>query len=102
MTYQDPNNVDSPRGRWRLIEVLWDGGHGADSLAIGMWDNAPALAMRWNGSDTEAGVGHPQSRGLPTWFMLPDWSFDGVMNAADGDDSIDRGKIARARAILGI
>ena len=50
MTYQDPKEVDSPRGRWRLIEVLWDGGDDEDSLAVGMWDDKPALAMRWNGS----------------------------------------------------
>ena len=102
MTYQDPTEVDSPRGRWRLIEVLWDGGDGDDSLAVGMWDNTPALAMRWNGSASEAGVGHPQSRGLPTWFMLPDWSFAGVLDSAESDDDIKPAKMARARAILGV
>ncbi|MEA3034981.1 MAG: hypothetical protein QOH04_740 [Sphingomonadales bacterium] len=98
MAYQDPKKVDSPRGRWRLIEVLWDGGPDEDSLAIGMWDNGPALAMRWNGSAKEAGVGHPQSRGLPTWFILPDWTYGGVLEKAE----LEKQVLSRAKAILGL
>jgi hypothetical protein len=98
MAYHDPKTVDSPRGRWRLIEVLSNEGQGKDSLAIGMWDDAPALAMRWNGSSKEEGVGHPQSRGLPTWFMLPNWCHEGVLEAAD----LDKTMLDRAKAILGV
>ena len=98
MTYQDPKKVDSPRGRWRTIEVLWDGGDGGDSLAVGMWDGSPALAMRWNGSAKKQGVGHPQSRGLPTWFILPDWSYVGVLEEAELDPQV----LSRAKAILGV
>ena len=28
------------------------------------------LAMRWNGTDDNV-IGNPQSRGLPTWFIVP-------------------------------
>jgi len=98
MTYQDPKKVDSPRGRWRTIEVLWDGKDGKDSLAIGMWDGGPVLAMRWNGSSKDNGVGHPQSRGLPTWFILPDWCYAGVLADAELEASV----LARAKAILGV
>ena len=98
MAYQDPKNVDSPRGRWRLIEVLRNGGDESDSLAVGMWDGRPALAMRWNGSSEEQGVGNPQSRGLPTWFILPDWCRAGVLGKAD----LDPQALNRAKAILGV
>jgi hypothetical protein len=63
-----------------------------------MWDGRPVLAMRWNGSSKEGGPGHPQSRGLPTWYILPDWSFLGVLEAAD----LDKQALTRAKAILGV
>jgi hypothetical protein len=72
MAYIDPATVDSPRARWRLLRVLWDGGKDDASLALGMWDGEPVLAMRWNGGTSTAS--NPQSRGLPTWFILP-WQF---------------------------
>jgi hypothetical protein len=63
-------DVRSPKSRWKLIEVLSDAGDGEDSLAIGEWDGNRVLAARWNG-DANNPVGNPQSRGLPTWFILP-------------------------------
>ena len=63
--------MHSPRRLWSLIQVLFDGGERDSSLAIGRWDNKPVLAMRWNGDD-ENPIGNPQSRGLPTWFIVPD------------------------------
>ena len=98
MTYQDPKGVDSPRGRWRLIEVLWDGRADEDSVAIGMWDGSPVLAMRWNGTAKDNDIGHPQSRGLPTWFILPEWSYGGVLEAAKLETQV----LSRAKAILGL
>ena len=49
----------------RTVRVL------SSSLAIGRWDNKPVLAMRWNGGK-DSPIGNPQSRGLPTWFIVPD------------------------------
>lgn len=72
MTYIDPKTVDSPRKIWELTEVVINTGQGGWSLAEGTWDKKPCLAMRWNGTDSDEGVGNPQSRGHPTWFIIPD------------------------------
>lgn len=69
-SYTPPNEVVSPRARWGLIDVLDDRGEGDIALALGRWDGDPVLATRWNGSE-DGPVGTPQSRGLPTWFILP-------------------------------
>jgi hypothetical protein len=99
MAYIDPSKVVSPKANWSLIKVLRNGethgkGDGDASLAIGKWDShegdgpESVFAMRWNGVKAEAtGVGSPQSRGLPTWFIVPWW-----MNAA----IIDSGLIPEA------
>lgn len=68
--YKKPEEVTSPRRNWSLTRVLEDNGPDNVSLALGKWDEVPVLAMRWNGSD-ENPIGNPQSRGLPTWFILP-------------------------------
>ena len=78
-TYIKPGDVLSPKRYWQLFHVLFDGGavRGEDSddsrvsLAVGRWERRPVLAMRWNGTTTNP-LGHPQSRGLPTWFIVPD------------------------------
>ena len=72
-----PTKVTSPRLHWSLITVLEDDKDGV-ALAIGRWDDDPVLAIRWNGTD-ENPIGNPQSRGLPTWFILPKWSYDGFL-----------------------
>jgi len=41
------------------------------AVALGLWDGRPVLAMRWNGTDSNP-TGHPQSRGFPTWFIIPE------------------------------
>lgn len=68
--YIQPNQVTSPRGSWSLISVLDPGAEGDCSLALGRWDNDPCLAIRWNGTEDRP-IGTPQSRGIPTWFILP-------------------------------
>ena len=77
--YTKPGEVLSPKRRWQLFSVLFDGGPGgvedsnysSVSLAIGRWDDRSVLAMRWNGNEANRN-GNPQSRGLPTWFIVPD------------------------------
>jgi hypothetical protein len=71
MSYIKPSDVHAPKRFWSLIHVIFDGGPGSSSLAIGRWENNPVLAMRWNGTE-ENPLGNPQSRGLPTWFVVPD------------------------------
>jgi hypothetical protein len=74
MSYIKPDAVDSPRSRWRLHQVLYDGGEGGWSAAEGQWDNdglwTEVLAVCWN-SSTDAEIGNPQSRDFATWFIVP-------------------------------
>lgn len=76
MTYIKPQEVKSPKNRWRLIRVLHDGGIGEWSAAEGKWAKGgrwrEVLAIRWNGGSSDKGIGSPQSRGQPTWFIVPD------------------------------
>lgn len=72
MAYVDPNTVNSPKASWELIKVIHNTGQGGWSAAEGRWDGVFCLAMRWNGSDSDDGVGNPQSRGYPTWFVIPE------------------------------
>lgn len=65
-----PDKVHSPKAHWALIHVLEDLGAEDTAVAIGRWAGRPTLAIRWNGSD-DSPIGSPQSRGLPTWFILP-------------------------------
>lgn len=74
MGYVKPEDVLSPKNRWRLRQVLHDSGEGGWSAAEGQWDNeglwSDVLAIRWNGTEG-AEIGNPQSRGLATWFIVP-------------------------------
>lgn len=83
MGYQDPAQVRSPKGAVTHLRVLHDGGEQLSdhplwegwSIAELEWYETPTLAIRWNGSTTSDGVsevGNPQSRGNPTWFILPE------------------------------
>ena len=72
-----PSSVTSPRLHWSLITVLEADRDGV-ALAIGRWDNDPCLAMRWNGSAHNP-IGNPQSRGLPTWYIIPHWADDAIL-----------------------
>jgi hypothetical protein len=69
--YVIPIEVTSPRRQWKLVHVLHDRGENSAAVAMGLWDEKPVLAMRWNGNDDNP-IGNPQSRGLPTWFIVPD------------------------------
>lgn len=72
MPYIDPKTVTSPKHSWGpnhtvLIDTL-DGGW---SAAEGTWEGEPCIGLRWNGSDEHASIGSPQSRGNPTWWIVP-------------------------------
>lgn len=74
MAYINPNLVTSPKGRVRNLNVIYDGGEGDYAVAKMEWDGSPATGVRWNGGDGALfqGLGNPQSRGIPTWFILPE------------------------------
>ena len=68
--FTPPSDVISPKQHWNLIAVLDEGKADNCALALGRWDGQLVLAMRWNGNENNP-VGNPQSRGLPTWFVVP-------------------------------
>jgi len=70
--YIPPEEVVSPKRQWSLISILYNPKKAAQCvLALGRWENKPVLALRWNGKAGNP-IGSPQSRGLPTWFIVPD------------------------------
>jgi hypothetical protein len=96
MEYIFPTAVLAPKRQWSLVQVLFDGGASEEnpsgsSLAIGRWDGRPVLAMRWNGSKISP-LGNPQSRGLPTWFIVPDQHWKQILETEHyrfSDDKIN-------------
>jgi hypothetical protein len=103
MAYVDPKKVLSPKGVIRGVRVLHDTGPGEDSWAVAevQWGDSEAVGIRWNGDEGE-GVGNPQSRGHPTWFIVPPQLEDVVRKAAerlarDGHQAIADGYRAMAR-----
>jgi len=113
-TYIKPTEVLGPKRHWNLFHVLFDGGEsGVDrpeqsetsqavgqserpgtSLAIGRWDGRPVLAMRWNGNP-ENRIGNPQSRGIPTWFILPEHDAQQILKSPLYNLSNEKIKFAR-------
>jgi len=96
--YIKPEAVTSPRRNWTLIRVL-ENGEQEDSygcrvaIAIGTWKNTPdqqghpVLGMRWNGNEDHP-IGTPQSRGLPTWFIIPERLNEAVINTLSKDNQV--------------
>jgi len=80
----DPQDVQSPKRHLALVSVLVNSGLDGYSVALVRWDGAPKLAMRWNGTD-ENPIGNPQSRGLPTWFVVPDEFIQSTLAATNGN-----------------
>ena len=71
MAYVNPETVLTPRNRVTSVEILYSSGQGGWSLARLEFDDEDRLGIRWNGSEQEPGIGNPQSRGRPTWFVVP-------------------------------
>jgi hypothetical protein len=63
-----PSDVVAPTNKWSLGQVVYDAGPG--ECAVGVWDELPRLAIRWNGTPDHP-LGTPQAYGKPTWFILP-------------------------------
>lgn len=83
-SYKNPKFINSPKGLVEVVEVIYDGqADPAYSLAVIKWEGDYKLGIRWNIAYSEWGdyrkengqdecIGNPQSRGIPTWFVLPD------------------------------
>ena len=82
--YKNPQFINSPKGLVEVVKVIYDGQDDpAYSLAIIKWEGDYKLGIRWNIAYSEWDddrkqkgqdecIGSPQSRGIPTWFLLPD------------------------------
>ena len=80
MSYMNPKMVRSPKQLVKNLEVIYDGGEDSWSLVNLEWDKKPSLGIRWNGN--EDSIGTPQSRGIPTWFILPKELHNEIRNIA--------------------
>lgn len=85
--YIMPDQVTSPKRYWVLVKVLLDTGEGGYSIALGRWENDPALGIRWNGTKDNP-IGNPQSRGLPTWFIVPADLQDAILEKVQKKDMV--------------
>ncbi|HXB22310.1 MAG TPA: hypothetical protein VNV88_13055 [Candidatus Solibacter sp.] len=72
MSYVDPKTVLSPKGSVSDVQVIFNVGpvEGSWSVAKLVWQGESAVGIRWNG-DEKRKTGTPQSRGNPTWFIVP-------------------------------
>lgn len=71
MSFIDPETVVAPRNRLTSVEILYNGGPGGWSVARLDYDGEERIGIRWNGAEGKGGIGNPQSRGRPTWFVVP-------------------------------
>jgi hypothetical protein len=96
MSYIDPRTVRSPRNRVGSVDVLYNSSPDQDgeswSVALLEYDGRPdRIGIRWNGREGEAGVGNPQSRAKPTWFVVPEPLSALVREKADELSSLQEG-----------
>ena len=82
MAYVRPKEVIAPQDRWKLTEVLHNGGEDSWSAAEGRWDEEHCLGVRWNGN-RENPLGNPQSSGHSTWFIVPKELEEAVRSALE-------------------
>ncbi len=89
--------VLSPKDCVRNVKVLFDGGvkmHSHYSVAQLEWNGHPCIGIRWNiterelnnpakANGTKTCVGEPNSRGYPTWFILPDAFLQNILAGGD-------------------
>jgi hypothetical protein len=102
VTYIDPSEVTSPQANVSDVRPIVDGREDSWSAALLKWNELLAVGLRWNGGGGSEGQkpspGNPQSRGLPTWFILPDEIAAAVLHAL-AQYGLGGGKINKAQAI---
>lgn len=85
--YMKPKSVRTPKNMIKGdIDVLVDKGEWSWSLCRLTWDGRPSMGIRWNGSLEDGSMGTPQSRGLPTWFIIPDEVAAVIQKAVDAGE----------------
>jgi len=83
MRFTNPESVLSPKGSVSDLRVLLNTAEGGWALAAMKWDGVDSLGIRWNGH-ADNPIGNPQSRGIPTWFVIPE-EIASVLRAKFGD-----------------
>jgi hypothetical protein len=91
-----PQTVLSPRDCVSNVQIIYDGGALPGEYAVARldWNGQPTLGIRWNIAERETGnpdkvsgkitcMGEPNSRGYPTWFILPDAFLQNIMTGGD-------------------
>jgi hypothetical protein len=100
--YTAPQDVISPQVFVSNLEPLYDGGEGGFSVAALHWAKNPRIAMRWNGEvekgSTRSHPGSPQSRGLPTWFIVPEEFALAILDAVIAKGLLGGGTLDRTAA----
>ena len=70
MAYLMPGRVAGGKN-WEVYRVLFDGGEGEFSYALGYWKKKLCLGIRWNGDEESRGF--PKDKdGKPLWFIMDD------------------------------
>ena len=71
MSYIQPHEVVSPKRSISNLVPVCDKGEGEHGFSVVVldWEQQTRVAVRWN--DRKPSPGNPQSRGLPTWFVMP-------------------------------
>lgn len=99
--YHDPNTVLSPKDRVQALEVVYDAGPVEKSWSVArlLWENSPAVGIRWNG-DKDNKKGTPQTRGNPTWFIVPPELEDAVLAAVNETRAARQAELAEGYRMM--
>ncbi|WP_369715679.1 hypothetical protein [Leptotrichia alba] len=72
MMYIRPEDVLSPRDKVKNLEIIINNDKEDYSIALLEYNGTECVGVRWNTTNEEKdNIGTPQSRGIPTWFILP-------------------------------
>ncbi len=87
MNYRQPQDVNTPKNLVKVVGIIYNGGENSYSLAKLVWGETEVIGIRWNSTHREREnkkklngeiecIGSPNSRGYPTWFILPKELFE--------------------------
>jgi hypothetical protein len=84
MSHIEPHTVVAPKNTVRSVDVLYTSADRSWSVArLSYWNGEENIGIRWNGEEDHPGVGHPQSRGRPVWFVIPQEMADTIRARAE-------------------
>ncbi len=70
--YIRPEDVISPKEKVKNLKVIVNNFEEDYSIALLEYSGVECVGVRWNTTNEEKdNIGTPQSRGVPTWFILP-------------------------------